>query len=123
VQTSARVVYLDSSALVKLVVPEAESSEFLEFLSMRPAQSSCALARVEVPRAVLRHGPQAVRRAREVLESVDLIRLDDELLDRAAELQPIGLRSLDALANRDGGPGYEASMRFISPPRKLSAAL
>lgn len=34
---------------------------------------------------------------RDLLRSIDLIRLDDELLDRAAELQPITRRSLDAI--------------------------
>ena len=32
-----------------------------------------------------------------MLERVDLLRLDDDLLDAAAEIGPIGLRSVDAI--------------------------
>lgn len=32
-----------------------------------------------------------------MLASIELIELGDELLDRAADLQPMGLRSLDAI--------------------------
>jgi predicted nucleic acid-binding protein len=42
-------------------------------------------------------GPVATAAARRLLRSIDLIRLDDGLLDAAGMLEPIGLRSLDAL--------------------------
>lgn len=44
-------VYLDSSALVKLVVRESESGALRRFLRRHPSRVSCALARTEVPRA------------------------------------------------------------------------
>ena len=94
---SADASYLDSSALVKLVVPEPESAALAGFLGSRPLRVSCALARVEVIRAVRGHGASAAARARQVLQRVHLIRLDDTLLDVAAELQPSLLRSLDAI--------------------------
>lgn len=95
--TSAETVYLDSSALVKLTIREQESSDLERFLVHRPTRVSCALARVEVIRAVRARDPAAVLRARQVLERVDLLRLDDDLLDAAAEIGPIGLRSVDAI--------------------------
>ena len=75
------VVYMDSSALVKLVVAEPYSEALMALLADRPDRVSCALARVEVVRAVHPQGPAAVARAREVLEAVRLLRLDDELLE------------------------------------------
>lgn len=42
---SAEVVYLDSSALAKLVVHEPESAGLRRFLRTRRRRSSCALAR------------------------------------------------------------------------------
>jgi len=90
-------VYLDSSAIVKLVVRERESSALRRFLRTRPERVSCALARTEVLRAVRHLGPPAVSRARRVLRRVDLIRLDDSLLDAAGMLDPRILRSLDAV--------------------------
>lgn len=90
-------VYLDSSALVKLVVREPESAALRRFLRKHPERVSCSLARTEVPRAVRHIGPAALRRARQLLRRLNLIRLDDSLLDQAAVLDPRILRSLDAV--------------------------
>lgn len=90
-------VYLDSSALVKLVVHEPESRALRAYLRREPQRISCGLARTEVLRAVRPGGPVAIEAARRLLRSVDLIRLDDALLDAAGVLEPIGLRSLDAV--------------------------
>lgn len=94
---SAETVYIDSSGLVKLVVREPESAELEQYLRGWPRRVSSALARVEVVRAVRGHGSEAVARARRVLSDVHLIQLDEELLDDAAELEPLRLRSLDAI--------------------------
>jgi predicted nucleic acid-binding protein len=93
---SERAIYLDSSALVKLVVEERESVPLRSALDASKARVSCTLARVEVVRAVRAAAPRAVRAAWEVLDSVELVQLDDELLDLAAELEA-PLRSLDAI--------------------------
>lgn len=90
-------VYLDSSALVKLVVREAESEALRRYLGERRRRVSCALARVEVLRAVRSQGAPAVRRGRRLLERIALLRLDDALLDTAAALDGHVLCSLDAI--------------------------
>lgn len=90
-------VYLDSSALVKLVVAEPESRALRAYLRREPERVSCALARTEVLRSVRPLGPAAVAGARRVLRSVHMIRLDEALLDAAGTLDPVGLRSLDAI--------------------------
>src|ERR1041384_2892955 len=92
-----RVVYLDSSALVKLVVREAESSALRRFLRARLHRVSCALARTEVPRAVRHLGPAATQRAKRLVRRLHMIQLDDSLLDSAAALDGRILRSLDAI--------------------------
>ena len=89
--------YFDSSALVKLVVREDESAALRAFIRRRKGSSSCALARVEVVRAVRHHGPAATGRARQLVERFDLLRIDDPLLDAAALLPVERLRSLDAI--------------------------
>ena len=91
------VVYLDSSAIVKLVVREDESAALLRHLQSRPIRVSSALARVEVVRAVQPHGTSAVTRARHVLQGLRLVALDQTLLDEAANLPHPALRSLDAI--------------------------
>lgn len=92
-------VYLDSSALVKLLVREAESEALREALRPWPIRVSSDLARVEVLRVARRISMERVvhRRAREILASLHLLRMDPQLLDRAAELEPAALRSLDAI--------------------------
>ena len=90
-------VYLDSSALVKLVVRERESSALRRFLREEPDRLSCALARTEVLRAVRVEGAAAMERARRVLRGIHLIRLDDAFLEAAGLLDPAIVRSLDAV--------------------------
>ncbi len=90
-------VYLDSSALVKLIMAEAESPALRRYLADEPARASCALARVEVLRAVRGHGSAALTRARRLLQRLNLVQIDDELLDAAATVDPRVLRSLDAI--------------------------
>lgn len=90
-------IYLDSSAIVKLVVREPESRALGTFVRSHRDRISCSLARTEVLRAVRHLGPAALRRAQLVLDRVHLIRLDDSLLDAAATLDARVLRSLDAI--------------------------
>lgn len=88
--------YLDSSALVKLVVAERESRALGRHLAERAVHTS-ALARVEVVRAVRPHGPGAVQRAWAVLDRLDLLAVSPDVLDDAAMMDPSSLRSLDAI--------------------------
>jgi predicted nucleic acid-binding protein len=95
---SATVVYVDSSALLKLVFEEAETPALVEFLRRWPERVSSALACVEVRRVVGRvQDPIADREARRVLRGLDLIRIDDAIVEAAAAIAPRRLRSLDAI--------------------------
>jgi uncharacterized protein len=96
-EAPAGVVYLDSSAIVKLVIREPETAALLAFLEPRQIRVTSALARVEVVRAVRRHGRPAATRARELLDGLSLLALDDALLDNAAAIDANELRSLDAI--------------------------
>jgi predicted nucleic acid-binding protein len=92
-------VYLDSSALVKLVVTEPESMALIARLRAWPRRVSSALVLAEVPRALARggFGAAAHRRAREVLGRLDLLDIDRRILATAAALRPTTLRTLDAI--------------------------
>jgi len=95
---SAEVAYLDTSAAVKLLMTERESPALRRWLRRRPERASAALLRVELVRVVRRAGfPRLIPEARKVLAGIHLIRLDDALLDRAADLDPTELRSLDSI--------------------------
>jgi hypothetical protein len=99
VSTPERLLYLDASALVKLIAQERESLALLAYLSRQAGRVSSALTRVEVMRTLGRStlGAAGRRRAEEVLAGVAFIRLHDGILDAAGDLLPTGLRSLDAL--------------------------
>lgn len=91
--------YLDSSALVKLVLPEAESEALLEHLRTRPERVVSAIAAVEVVRAARRASddPAVERRAQHVVAGVNLITLSESVLAAAATASPRSLRALDAV--------------------------
>lgn len=92
-------VYLDTSALVKLVVSEADSAALRRFISRVDPQSlvTSALTRAELLRAALRRNAASVQKARDVLEGVATITITEALLDSAGLIEPSGLRTLDAI--------------------------
>ena len=116
-------VYLDSSALVKLVVTEPETAALRRYLRAHPERVSSALARVDVCRALRRAGATeaTLRRADQVLGRIALVAIDDPLLRAAAALSPSGLRSLDAvhLATALSLDGLDAVVTY---DRRLDAA-
>jgi len=92
-----RATYIDSSALVKLAVRELESAALRRYIRRRRPLVPSALARTEVARALLSLGPQAIQRGHDVLDRVDLIRINDRILNAAMAMLPIDVRSLDAI--------------------------
>lgn len=90
--------YADTSALVKLVVLEPETKALLLWLrDGNVALATSNLARTELLRAVRRGAPAALATARDVLSRLTLLSLDPALLDEAARLDPVELRSPDAV--------------------------
>jgi len=89
-------IYLDSSALVKLVVEEPESEDLRTFVGDRVVVSSI-VARTEVIRAVARTEPERVGAAEKVLAETSLIIIDWPLASAAAWVEPASIRSLDAI--------------------------
>jgi uncharacterized protein len=92
------VIYLDSSALVKLAVVEPESAALRHWLAEHAddPRISSDLVRVEVTRAVMRSEPTALLQAQQVVSRLSKLLIGPELLATAASLQPPSLRSLDA---------------------------
>jgi predicted nucleic acid-binding protein len=118
-------IYLDTSALVKLVVAQDESQSLRFFLSERVEDSlfSAALARTELIRAVAPNGAQAIADARDLLSGLDTVVLTRQLLYDAGTLLPLRLRSLDAIhlvAAQRAGDTLRAVMTYDA--RMLSAA-
>jgi predicted nucleic acid-binding protein len=95
---TAAPVYLDSSALIKLVFEEPESAALERFLIEWPVRASSWLTRVEVLRTARTvRDAIVVRHADDVLAAVDLIAPDARLLVEATELEPFSLRTFHAV--------------------------
>lgn len=105
--SAERLTYVDSSAIVKLVVAEPESNALRRYLSRRQPLVSSALARAEVTRALLPVGARAVAQGQEVLRRIQLLRISDRVVQEAGQMEPAELRSLDAI--------HLASARRLGP--------
>ena len=92
-------VYLDSSALLKLVLPESERAALESALAPWPDRLTSELSAVECRRAVRRQPEAAVLSPQMdmILLSITLLRCDPALLHLAGTIGPPRLRSLDAI--------------------------
>jgi predicted nucleic acid-binding protein len=93
------VIYLDSSALVKLALSEPESGPLARWLAERADQPlvSSILHRSEVPRAVWIAEPGALPRSYRVIRRIARVALTQEVLDISATVPPKTLRFVHAI--------------------------
>ena len=93
--------YVESTALVKLVLEEPGSeamSRWLEdLLEVGGNAFTSDLGRTEAYRVVVRHEAPAAHDARQVYDAFPRVRVDAETFRLAMELGPPALRTLDAL--------------------------
>lgn len=139
-------IYLDSSAVVKLVRRELGTPQLVQWLRRRPAQRlvSSALVEVEVSRALRRYAPAALPCVPGILARLYRLEVDATVRAIAASFDDSSLRTLDAIhlataqllvsdsADRlDAFVAYDRrlnsaasalGMRVVSPGAKLDAA-
>jgi uncharacterized protein len=90
--------YLDTSAALKLVVAEKETGALLAWMKDHEGEIvSSDLLRAELLRATRCGAPNAIPRARAVLDPITLPILPTSAFERAADGDPDLLRSIDAL--------------------------
>ncbi|HXL93805.1 MAG TPA: type II toxin-antitoxin system VapC family toxin [Streptosporangiaceae bacterium] len=92
-------IYLDSSALVKLALSEPESGPLAQWLAERADQPlvSSILHRSEVPRAVWIAEPGALPRSYRVIRRIARVSLTQEVLDISATVPPKTLSFVHAI--------------------------
>ena len=92
-------IYLDSSALVKLALTEPESAALADWLAERADQPlvSSALHRAEVPRAVWLAEPGALPRSYRLIRRIAKVALTADVLDNSATLPPQALSPARAI--------------------------
>lgn len=90
--------YVDTSALVKLVVAERETPALESSLAHRAGLICSSVGATELQRTCRRAlNRRQMSRVDEVLEAVFLIQVTPAILDAAADLSPPTLRTLDAI--------------------------
>lgn len=94
---SRAVAYVDSSALVKLVMEEPGSTALRGYLHDHDLLASSRILSVEVRRALMRHSAPNHDFADEVLRSLLVVDLDASVATVAGRIGPPALRSLDAI--------------------------
>ena len=117
-------IYVDSSALLKLVHDEGESAALADWLTERtgtPVVSS-VLAKIEVLRASRRINPATVADATALVAGVDLIPLNAPVVDAAAEVGGLTLRSLDAIHLASALSIRSELSAFVAYDRRLADA-
>ena len=88
--------YLDSSAILKLLIAEKESAALTDFINF--TIKSSVLTRVEVIRTLHKIAPEKTADAKEILAGIDVTPLNSAVLNIAENFSSsITLRSLDAL--------------------------
>jgi predicted nucleic acid-binding protein len=92
-------IYLDSSALVKLAITEPESAALAAWLAERADQAlvSSSLHRAEVLRAIWRAEPGALPRGQRIIRRIGRVGLSNDVLDNAATLPPGKLGTAGAI--------------------------
>jgi uncharacterized protein len=93
------VIYLDSSALVRLVFEEAESDALVRWLADKAdlPKISSELSTIELLRTCRRIDEDAVTGARRVLAGLDLLPMTGDVVEQASLVGPPELHSLDAI--------------------------
>ena len=92
-------IYVDTSAAIKLVIEEDESEALEHWLREQhdiPLVTS-DLTRIELIRSVTRRNPLAVPLAVNLLGGFDLLRIDEQVVVAAQSLPGAVLRNLDAI--------------------------
>ncbi|MFT4035157.1 MAG: type II toxin-antitoxin system VapC family toxin [Patulibacter sp.] len=114
--------YLDTSAVTKLLVPEAHSVELAGAVRVGVPNASSALLEVELLRAVSRRIPERTSKARAVLAAIQLLPIDAAVVAQAAVVAPPELRSLDAIHLATALTIRDVLTEFVTYDRQLGLA-
>ena len=92
-------IYLDTSALVKLIRLESESTALADWLDARTESRwiTSTLTEIELPRAIRAIAPEGLASVPGVLARLDRFEIDDVVRATAAAYSDPTLRSLDAI--------------------------
>jgi len=116
-------IYMDTSALVKLIVQEPESRALRRWLADAEDRDhvTSALSRVELMRTALRSGDWIIidNARRALSEDLDILAITDEVIEKAETIGPDSLRSLDAIHLASAAQLGDALTAVVAYDRRL----
>lgn len=118
-------IYLDTAAIVKMIRPEAESTQLTDWINEHSETElvSSALSEVEVPRALRRGEPELLSSVPATLRRLSLHEIDDLVRSTAAAYPQTALRSLDAIHLATAEAAFKPNLTaFVTYDVKLLAA-
>ena len=110
-------IYVDTSALAKLVIPETESAAMRTFAVGTLVTST--IAGTELRRTVRRRAPHLLVDAERVLSGVAQLTVDADVLRTASTLDPLSLRTLDAIHLASALRVREEITTFVAYDKRL----
>ena len=117
------IAYIDSSALLKLAFPEAETAAVEADLANREGLVSSRLCAIECARAFRREeGRPALQSLEDLLEGLVLIEISADIAAQASDVGPSELRALDAIHLASALSAGDPSLEVITYDRRLAAA-
>jgi predicted nucleic acid-binding protein len=118
------VIYLDSSALVKLALAEPESGALAQWLAARSEEPlvSSTLHRAEVPRAVWLAEPGALPRSYRVIRRIGKVALTPEVLEISTTVPPRTLSTMHAIHLASAIALKRDLTAFVAYDKRLLAA-
>jgi len=90
-------IYVDTSALLKLIKFEQGSAEVAALFEEHQDLTSSTLLAVEARRGIMRNKPAALPRVDLLLARLDLVEISDAVIETASRLPDRMLRTLDTI--------------------------
>lgn len=118
-------IYLHTSALVKLIAHEPNTPALLDWLQQQSGYTAVtsSLSRVELTRTALTDGtPGMTERAHNLLDTLDIIAVTDTVISTAETIGPPSLHPLDAIHLAAAAQIADELTVFISYDTALLAA-
>ena len=117
-----RAVYVDASAMAKLLVDEREGDDLRAFLAPVARQVTSIVGRVEVERTVAWRAPARLAHVAGLLDDLVIVGLEPEIAAVAASIGPATLRTLDAIHLASAAALGSDLEAFVTYDRRLAAA-
>ena len=117
-------IYLDTSALVKLLHAEPESQALRDWLADRRdiGWTSSTILEVESFRVLARHAPALIADLHVLLDQVELVDLDSAVRVLARTVRPETVRSLDAIHLATALLMHDEIASFVTYDKRLAKA-